>query len=385
MQLTDIAWAGVRRRKGRFAFMLAALVLGVGTVVALASLADAMRAEVSDELDRFGANIIVTPKSRVLDLTYGAVALGGVAVDERPLTTDDAARIRTIPNKRNVSAVAPKLIGTGTADGRPVLLIGSVFRQEGGIKSWWQIDGELAKNADQVMLGAEAARALSKHTGDVVEIANRQFTVSGLIAPTGSLDDQAVFADLGFVQQALGKPGAVSVIEVSALCRGCPIEDIVAQIGTVLPHARVAPVRQVVAARERAVLQFTRFAYAVAGIVLLVGVLVVLTTMMAAVTERTQEIGVLRALGFRQRQIARVLITEGLAVTVAGGLIGWLAGSLAARFAGPALGQLTSPVPVDLRLAPLAVALAVVIGLAGTWYPARRAARLDPSHALRHL
>jgi putative ABC transport system permease protein len=238
---------------------------------------------------------------------------------------------------------------------------------------------------EEVMLGAEAARTLAKGAGDVVKVGGRSMRVTGIISATGAVDDEAVLADLDFVQQTLGKPGAVSVIEVSALCRGCPIEDIVNQIATVLPHARVAPIRQAVAARERAVAQFTRFAYGVSGIVLLVGALVVLTTMMAAVTERTREIGVLRAIGFRQRKIALVLMMESLVVTASGGLAGWLLGMLTARFAGPALGQLSGPVVVDLRLAPLAVGLATIIGLSGTLYPALRAARLDPAESLRHL
>ena len=385
MQLRNMAWAGLKRRKGRFGFMLAALVLGIGTVVALVSLSRAMRAEVSDELDRFGANIVVTPKTRAVDLAYGAVAIGALTVDARELRTEDAARIRTIPNKRNISAVAPKLIGTATIDAHPLLLIGVIFRQERGIKSWWEIDGTLPSGKDEALLGAEAARTLGKGAGDVVEVGGRSMRVTGIISATGAIDDQAVLADLDFVQQTLGKPGAVSVIEVSALCRGCPIEDIVNQIATVLPHARVAPIRQAVAARERAVAQFTRFAYGVSGIVLLVGALVVLTTMMAAVTERTREIGVLRAIGFRQRKIALVLMMESLVVTASGGLAGWLLGMLTARFAGPALGQLSGPVVVDLRLAPLAVGLATIIGLSGTLYPALRAARLDPAESLRHL
>ena len=384
MQLRSMAWAGLKRRKSRFGFMLAALVLGIGTVVALVSLSRAMRTEVSDELDRFGANIVITPKARAVDLAYGAVALGAVTVDARELSTDDAARVRTIPNKRNISAVAPKLIGTARIDEKPLLLIGVNFRQERGIKSWWHIQGSLPTGNEEALVGAEAARALGKSTGDLIEIGGRSLRIAGIIDATGAIDDQAVLADLGWVQTTLGKPHAVSVIEVSALCRGCPIEDIVNQIATVLPHARVAPIRQAVAARERAVAQFTRFAYAVSGIVLLVGALVVLTTMMAAVTERTREIGVLRAIGFRQRTIALVLMMESLVVTAAGGLAGWLAGALVARYAGPALGQLSGPVVVDVRLAPLAVGLAAIIGLSGTLYPALRAVRLDPAESLRH-
>ncbi len=385
MQIRDIAWSSLKRRKGRFGFVLAALALGVGTIVALVALTRAMQSEVSDELDRFGANIIVTPRSSALDLGYGGLAVGGVTVDAKALRLEDVPKIRTIPNRRNINAVAPKLIGTAEIEGSRVLLIGVDHRQEARVKSWWHVDGRLARTDDEVLLGAEAAQALKRRKGDLVTIAGRPRTVTGVVAATGSIDDQAVFAAYPVAEQALGRAGAVSLIEVSALCRGCPIEDIVSQIATVLPNARVAPIRQAVAARERTMLQFTRFGYAVAVLVLLVGVLVVMSTMMSSVTERTSEIGILRAVGYRRAQVARVILLEALVINVTGGLVGWAVGSLAARLAGPAIAQLTNPVAVPWALAPVAIVLAALIGTAGGAYPAVRAAQMDPVHALRHL
>jgi putative ABC transport system permease protein len=210
-------------------------------------------------------------------------------------------------------------------------------------------------------------------------------TVVGVIATSGSIEDRAILADIGAVQRALGREEAVSFIEISALCSGCPIEEIVAQIAIALPDAQVAPIRQAVAARERAVLQFTRFGYAVSAVVLLVGMLVVLTTTMSAVAERTQELGILRAVGFRRMQIARVVLFETVAATAAGGLGGWLLGTAAARLSGPALAQLTQPVPADWTLAIVALVLSVLIGAAGGTYPALRATRMDPASALRHF
>lgn len=385
MQIRDIAWSSLKRRKGRFGFVLAALALGVGTIVALVALTRAMHAEVGDELDRFGANIIITPRSSALDLGYGGLAVGDVTVDAKSLRLEDVPAIRTIHNHRNINAVAPKLIDAMDLEGTRVLLIGVDHRQEARVKSWWQVEGRLARTDDEILLGAEAAQVLERRPGDELTVAGRPRSITGVVAATGSIDDQAVFVAYPVAEQALERPGAVSLIEVSALCRGCPIEDIVAQISTVLPHARVAPIRQVVAARERAVLQFTRFGYAVAVLVLLVGVLVVMSTMMASVTERTSEIGILRAVGYRRTQVARVVLLEALVINVAGGLTGWALGSVAARLAGPAIAQLAEPVAVPWALAPLAIALAALIGAAGGAYPALRAAQMDPAHALRHL
>jgi putative ABC transport system permease protein len=385
MQLHDVAFGSLRRRRGRFIFVLAALILGIGTVVALTSLSRAMRSDVSDELDRFGANIIVTPKATTLALEYGGMDVGGLTVDARELHMEDATLIRTIPNKRNISAVAPKLIGTTTIGSARLLLIGAKFDQEPGIKSWWKVEGCLPKQANEALLGSEAAQLTGKRPGDQVTIGGRSLNITGVLAQTGSIDDQAVFADLGLVQQTLGRPNAISLIEVSALCRGCPIDDIVKQIGSVLPHARVAPIMQAVAAREQAVLQMTRFGYAVSVVVLLVGALVIMTTMMASVTERTQEIGILRAVGFRRSHVAGIILIEAGAVSALGGLLGWLAGVAGARAFGASIAHLSTAVTIDPRLAIGAVVVATAVGVCSSIYPAIKAAQLDPAQALRYM
>jgi putative ABC transport system permease protein len=385
MQLRDIAIESVKRRPTRGAFVVTALALGIGTLVALVSLTRAMQSEISDELDRFGANIVITPKATTLDLAYGNVDLGGVTVDAKQLTGDDAAVIRTIPNKRNISAVAPKLIGGADLEGQRILLVGAVFREERGIKSWWQMEGRFPDTAAEVLLGAEAAQLLHKRPGDRLQLGGAERLVTGVLRATGAIDDRAVFTDLPSAQTVLNRPGAVTLIEVSALCRGCPIEDIVAQIQAAVPHARVTPIRQAVAAREHAVGQMTRFAYLVSVIVLLAGGLVIMTTMLASVSERTQEIGILRAVGFRQSHVVRVILLEVFVLSALGGVAGWLVGSAGAHLFGRAVGQLSAPVPLNAWAAVLAIGLSVVLGLASGLYPALRASRLDPAQAFRQL
>jgi putative ABC transport system permease protein len=386
VQLRHIAFDSVRRRKGRFVFVLGAITLGIGTIVGLVSLTRTMQAEVSDELDRFGANIVVTPKSDMLDLSYGGLAVAGLEVSREELRLDDAAAIRTIHHRRNISVVSPKLVGVVQVAGTRVLLVGTDVSQEPGLKPWWEMQsGERAAPPGTVIVGSEVAEALRLDAGDTLALHDSTVRVAGVLRPTGSIDDRAVFCDLILAQRALGRPNAISLIEVAALCRGCPIEDIVSQIAAALPHARVVPVRQAVAARERAVGQLTRFSYAISVLLVLVATLVVMSTMMAAVTERTREIGILRAVGFRRTQVAAVILIETLAVTASGGIAGWATGVLAARSVGPALAQITTPVVLDSSLGALAVGFAVVIGIAGGAYPAIRAAKMDPALALRHM
>lgn len=385
MQIRNIAIESLRRRPSRSVFVVLALTLAIGTLVALIALTQTMRAEVGDELDQFGANIIITPRNTALALAYGALEVAGLDVDARKLTPADADVIRTIPNKRNIAAVAPKLIGTARANDKPIVLVGARFPEENGVKTWWQVNGRLPAAPAEALVGAEAADRLGATIGTPLTIQGQAFTVVGTIAQTGSLDDQSVFADLAHVQQLLGRPGDLTVIEVSALCKGCPIEDIVQQIATVLPHARVAPIRQAVAAREQMVGQLTQFAYLVALVVVLAGGLVIMTTTLASVVERTKEIGLLRAIGFRRSHVVRVVLLEVVTLSVVGGLLGWVSGTAAASVLGPAIGHITTPIRPDVFLALGALSLAAALGLAAGTYPALRAASSDPTDSFRAM
>lgn len=385
MQLRNIAWSSMRRRPGRGAFTAGVVALAAAMVVTLLLLSEAMQTEIGDELDRFGANIVITPKSQSLDLAYGGIALAGLTVDVQQLRTEDAAAVLAIPNRRNINAVAPRLIGSIDVGEHRVLLIGVRHRDEARVRSWWQIEGDRPAGDGDVLVGSEAARALQLAPGDSLTLDGRKLRVSGRLHSTGTLDDAAIIADLAVVQRVLGRPEGVNVIEVSALCSECPIEHMVNEIALALPHARVAPIRQAVAARERAVDQFTRFAYALSALVLVVVMLVVSSTTLASVVERTQEIGILRAVGYRKAQVSRVILMESVWVTAAGGLVGWLAGLGVAALLLPRVTEQATIGSPDPMVGVWAIAGGVLLGAVAGAYPARRATRMEPSQALRHL
>lgn len=385
MRLTDISLNNLKRRKSKMLFLVLGLLIGVSTVVTLVSVTQTMHTDIQNKIDQFGANIVVTPKADDLALSYGGVTVSNATYDVKELHTDDAARIKLIPLRANIANVAPKLVGAVDVGGSKVLLVGVDFPSELRLKKWWEIVGQEPAAPDEVLLGYNAASRLSAMPGNTITINGRPFQVAGTLKELGSSEDGAIFADLGAAQQVLGKPGAVSLIEVSALCKACPVEDIVQQISRELPDARVSALAQAVKSRQHTVDQLTSFSLAISLVVLLIGGLVVLTTMMSAVNERTREIGIFRAIGFRRTHIARVILFEALLVSLLGGVLGWFLGMLASMVLAPRVAQLSSGVEWNPLLALGAVALAVSIGLAGSIYPAIRAANLDPAEALRFI
>lgn len=417
MRISTLALANLKRRKTKAAFLAVGIALGVGTVVALVGLGGSLQREIGTQMDRFGANIVIVPKGDNLALDYGGVRVSTVAVDAKELHDRDVDAAKAITYGNRLSAVAPKLLGAADIDGKRLMLAGVQFKEERVMKPWWRVEGRTPERGGELLLGAEVAAALGvadapaavdPHAGmdmpgmtmpkpvvapqkdrpllrETLTVAGETMTVAGVLAPTGGTEDRMVFAPLDTVQRLLKQPGRLSVIEVSALCKDCPIDDIVGQLAAQLPDAKVSAVQQAVRAREQTVGQLGKFSAVIAGVVLIIVGLLTFTTMTGAITERTKEIGVLRAIGFRRSHIARGLAIEVASVCLLGGVLGWAAGTLAAWGALPYFARAEVAPAWQPALILPAVAGALAIGLLASWYPIRRAARLDPTEAVRYV
>ena len=385
MTLTDITLLNLRRRKARAAFVLAGLAIGVAAVVALVSLFRSMSQGIQHGMEKYGANIMVVPRTDTLPLTYAGMDLGGVSFRVEEIRQEDVDRIRTIPSAKDLAAVGPLLLGSVDAGGKPAVLAGFDLTTVDVLKPWWRVEGRLPGSAE-VMLGAVAARLLKAAPGDRLRIGDSSYPVTGILAETGSQDDNLVISSLETARAILGRPGAVSMVEVAAHCAACPIEAMMAEIERVLPTARVTAIKQVVASRMAAMEQFEGFLMGVSGILLFVGSLIVFVTVTASVRERTAEIGVFRAIGFRRSAIMGVILGEAAIISALAGVAGYTVGMGGARLLAPLfLGGAPAAWEFDPVLPFAAVTLSIALGLLASLVPAIQAARLDPTTALRTL
>src|SRR3972149_1281118 len=188
MNIRTLAWKTLRRRRSRALFTGLGIFLGIGTFVAPPSLTSQMEGAVQDKLDRYGANILITPRADDVSLGFGNIALGGTQVARAKLSTDDRGRIEAIPRKDRARAVGPAA---------PVPSGRSPFR------------------------GA------------------------GVLAPTGEKEDGMVIGEIRSVQELAGSPKGVTYIEVAAHCKDCPVDEIVAEISGAVPGAKGTAIRQV--------------------------------------------------------------------------------------------------------------------------------------------
>jgi putative ABC transport system permease protein len=385
MTLKDIAFNNLRRRKAKAVFVLAGLLIGVSTVVALLSLVAAMKQNINHKLEMYGANILIVPRTENLSLSYGGLSLGGVSFEMQEIRQEELERIKSIKNAGNVAAVGPMVLGPVTIGGHHILMAGVDFDAFQILRPWWNVKGKMPGERD-VILGGEASRVLGLEQGGKLAVNGREFSVSGVLEATGSQDDALVFAPLAVAQVLLGKEGRISMAEVAALCTGCPIPEMVEQISGVLPGANVMAIQQVVKGRMETLNQFARFSYGVSALVLLVGCLMVLITMMGSVRERTMEIGIFRAMGFRRSHVIRIIMLEAGIIAGIAGILGYFLGLTATKLLIPFFTEgHGASVPFDPFMSGAAFLLALFMGLASSTYPALLAARLDPNEALRAL
>ncbi len=222
--------------------------------------------------------------------------------------------------------------------------------------------------------------------GSKAEINKDTYEVSGILKETGGQEDSLIYIDLIEAQKIMSKAGKISLIEISALCQTCPIEEIVRQLSEKMPQAKVSALKQTVASKEETLNQFTTFSTIISLVVALIGSIIVFTTTMSSVNERTREIGIFRAIGYRRTHVARIILTEIIIVSISGGIGGYLLGALGSVITTTYMSELSinaafwNPV-----MAILAILIALLIGIAGGIYPAVKASNKDPATALRTL
>jgi putative ABC transport system permease protein len=293
--------------------------------------------------------------------------------------------VDSIPLRGNIAVVAPKMLAAARVNGLAAALVGVDWEQELQLKGYWETDGEFPRGDDAtaILAGAAAAEKLGLSTGRTLTVDGRKLRIAGILKPTGNDDDTALFVPLSLAQELAGKPGRASFLEVAALCSGCPIEDITAQLGAALPGSEVRALAQVAESRMYSVRFARNLAFSVSLVILLTACAMLVMSMLSSVAERKREIGIMRAVGFSRARVAVVFVAEALCIGLAAGICGYAAGRLPTAYV---LHRLEAGEAGALGFDPAACAAVVLLAVIGAGlaalFPAWRAGRVEPAEAL---
>jgi putative ABC transport system permease protein len=370
------------------------IAIGVAAVILLTSIGEGLHQYLLDEFSQFGTNIITIQPGK--SQTHGGNV--GIFGTIKPLTLEDADALQRVPF---IEFVNPTVQGNAEvrADGKSrrsfVYGAGPDFPRAFKMKVQmgnFLPDDESTRARNFVVLGQKLRQELFSNLnplGEYVRIGGERYRVIGVMEAKGQVlgfdMDDIVYIPAARALEMFNRAGLIE-INVNYQPSADP-NKVVESIKSILT-ARHGREDYTVITQEQAlevmnsVLGVITFAVAAIGAIsLLVGGVGILTIMTMAVTERTGEIGLLRALGARQRQVLALFLGEAILLSAAGGLAGLLLGMGIAQTLHALIPAL--PVQIPVFFAVLAESSAVLIGLAAGVVPARRAARMDPVEALR--
>lgn len=370
------------------------IAVGITAVILLTSIGEGLHQFVLSEFSQFGTNLIAIQPGKTQTQGGNVGIFGSV----RTISIEDAEALRHLPN---VEYVNPSITGNSEVrfEGRTrrTTVIGSGHDLPKVLASRVQMgsflpDDDPTNARAFVVLGSKVRQELFAEInplGNYLRIGGQRYRVIGVMEPKGQMLgfdlDDTVFIPASRAQELFNRPGLMEIqlsYKAGAELQGV-VKSITARLVerhgredfTLIPQEKALEVMG-------SVLDVITFAVgALGGISLLVGGVGILTIMTMAVSERTNEIGLLRALGAQEKQVLMLFLGEAILLSALGGMAGLALGVGIAQglhWLFPAL-----PVHTPWLFAILAEVSAVGIGLAAGVMPARRAARLDPVEALR--
>lgn len=365
--LPGTALRNLWRRPTRTLMTTLGLGIGVGFIVALMGIIEGSRHLFSEILPAGQADL-VAEQANVSDMTFSAI-------DER--VTD---QIRARPEVRAVSKI---VFGTASMPGIPFFMVFGLDPNEDYIQHYRLREGRTIERPREILLGRLAARTLEKELGDTLHVGGASYEIVGIYENGIAFEDSSSVISLKEAQRLFRKPRQVSFITI-ALHDPARAAETARLFEQAFPEIIVSQAAQLTERMQDFATMNAIFG-ALVLLMVIVGGIVMLNVMMMSVFERTQEVGVLRALGWRRRRVLRMILVESLALGLLSGLMGIGIGmGLSRAFQyEPTYGSLLPAIYTPMTFVQVLLLVLLLGGLGGV-LPAWRAANLRPIEALRY-
>jgi putative ABC transport system permease protein len=426
-----MALKSLRRRRLRTAFTVSGIVVGVALILVLLSLTTGTSTQASTLINTLSPAQITVVNATGRTVTpagggggfrggFGGGGFGGGAGGAASSfgaafgssDTLDQSVVDSIGNMTGVSVASPTLSSTGYINGTAAFLTGinpaTYTKATGGLNI---VNGSTLSNSTvggQIVIGQSLAANLGLSVGSIVQVGpnstgGSSFIVVGIYSTGNSFNERFAYIPLAAAQTIADKQGQVSKIYVKATGPS-EVTQVSSEITASLPGVSAIAPSTFTAPAAALSGTLTTFFTIIGLVALLAGGFGVVNTMMMSISERTREIGALKAIGAKKGQIMKIFMSEAFLIGVTGGIIGVVLGvsvSLVLPFLtgaatsstvrGPGgaglgglfRGALTPIVTPDIVL--LSLGLGIVVGILSGIYPAWRASRMDPVEALRHV
>ena len=396
-----VALKALRRNALRTGLTALGMIIGVAAVIIMVAIGTGARTSIEAQIQNAGSNIVSVNAGAG---RFGPVRRGQGAVTT--LTDGDAEAIRQIPGVQYVSPGVNARVQIVSEVSNWNTSVQGVSEELPSIRAWPVERGsfftarEVASAATVAVLGSSARDELfgpgADPIGAIVRLGNQPFRVIGVMTPKGQAafgqdQDDAVFAPYTTVQRRLMGVRHVTGITVSAES-GASLEQVAGEIAALLRGRHgIRPGGEddfTIRTQEEMTSMLTSttdtMTYLLAGIAaisLVVGGIGIMNIMLVSVTERTREIGLRLSVGARDLDVLAQFLVESVLLSVAGGAVGVLLGLGGAAAVSRVLGWSTDVTTGSILLA---FGVAAAAGVFFGFYPARKAASLDPIDALRY-
>ena len=386
MTLSKLVFKNITRRRGRFVFTLLGITIGIASFVTFLSMGGSLKSEINRESASLGANLIVTP---IGSCAYEQVSILTGEILPSNINMENVAKIQAI---KGVSAV-PVLTEKTAIANKPVSVNGIDVEKMKGFKSWEIGKGAYFSGADEaaVIVGFAAAELFKLDAGATIVVRGEQLPVKGVLKETGGRDDLTVFLPLPLAQRLYKTGDNVSYMAVKVA--NLALTDSYIQQIREATNLGVISDKQMLKSVLSIVGTVNITLQMIAAVSVLAAAFGIINTMMTATYERKREIGILQALGAKQRTIFTIFLLESGFYGVIGGATGVMLGFFVSMTAAPYITQNAftsfvkgsdSGIMIDPKTVIGSILFSTIVAILAGVYPAWRAARLSPVEAISY-